>query len=246
LRYEKVLGAAAKVNKERTYVRIHSIHGRQFYHNRNYVHSFNLKGGEMSNFCRWWSKHFREDYKLKSSDKVIQNWCRLAWEGASEPYKESIATLEKQLSDCQRKLKEAMKMSNEERYKEALERILTMPVVVPHSRAGLLQETARNALSPPPVTETVEHKIYVIIDTSNGQMLASGTLASVQHRIHETPENKLKIVEHVGTYTRPSPRKVTRREEIIVKCGDYQLPISREYRSFTGLEKIYREWEEES
>lgn len=114
------------------------------------------------------------------------------------------------------------------RYREALERLDRGCMVY---YAHDMQTIIKEALYPKPQMETVEVKRWLNLHTRSVQ-------ASVPLTLNDD------WVELSGTFQREIKPKAKHREEIIVRCGDYQEPNSREYRSFTGLEKIYREWEE--
>jgi hypothetical protein len=90
-------------------------------------------------------------------------------------------------------------------------------------------------VNPIPQTETVEVKRFVNLLTGDCR----------QPHMMDGLKDANRWVELTGTYERPVPAKVKHREEIIPRCGDYQVKTSREYRSFTGTERIFREWEEE-
>lgn len=117
-----------------------------------------------------------------------------------------------------------------ERYKEALERIvseskLTAPTITDHDRATDALWLAQEALNPPPETEEVKVTHYAIyrkgyhVTTYPTREEAEEFMKS-NNFFHG--EDKAEIVELVGKTTRPKKKLVTRREEIGVLgeiCG---------------------------
>ena len=123
-------------------------------------------------------------------------------------------------------------MTDEERYIRALEEIRIMALNPPANVLIRIATTANEALNPPLQYEEVEVVLYKCMNCN------WTTLNKMSANCCKNP----RVIKLSGIDKKPLPRKVKRREEIVLNGVYTKLEILQQYPKAL----FYAEWEEEA